>query len=201
MPDPITLAALGTIAVTEGVKFLYNQAGELLKYWREKKKVAAAPAANPQPKPPEVKLPEVFEGQLVSPKVHDDVLDRVQQNISDIRKELSEYADGVQEIEPKNEALLTQVDALRQLLEAVYQQRITFKGEKNRGPSGPVAEGTIDVNEVEGYAAAVRARHFTSGQLKGTASADKVKSGGTLVGVELGDVGELPAGSKGGDND
>src|SRR5215813_6724051 len=86
MPDPITLAALGTLAVTEGVKFLYGQAGELIKYWREKKKAAAAPAATPEPKPPEVKLPEVFEGQLVAPKVHDDVLDRVQQNLSDIRK-------------------------------------------------------------------------------------------------------------------
>ena len=200
MPDPITLAAIGTLAVTEGVKFLYNQAGELLKYWREKKKAAATPAGSAAPKPPEVKLPEVFEGQLLSPKVHDDVLDRVQQNISDIRKELSEYADGVQEIEPTNEALLAQVDALRQLIEAVYQQRITFKGEENRGPSGPVAEGTIDVGEVEGYAAAVRARNFTGGRLKGDAYADKVKSGGTLVGVDLENVGG-PRGSNGGDND
>ena len=198
MPDPITLAAVTTIAVTEGVKFLYNQAGELLKYWREKKKAAAA--ATPEPKPPEVKLPEVFEGQLSSPKIHDDVLGRVEQNISDIRKELSEYADGVQEIEPTNEAVLAQVDALRQLIEAVYQQRITFKGEKGRAPSGPVAEGTIKVGEVEGYAAAVRAKNFTGGQLKGTASADKVKSGGMLVGVDLENVGG-PRGSNGGDND
>jgi hypothetical protein len=200
MPDPITLAAIGTLAVTEGVKFLYNQAGELLKYWREKKKAAATPAVIPEPQPPEAKLPEVFEGQLSSPKVHDDVLERVQQNISDIRKELSEYADGVQEIEPTNEALLAQVDALRQLLEAVYQQRITFKGEKGRAPSGPVAEGTIDVGEVEGYAAAVRAQNFTGGHLTGSASADKVKAGGSLIGVELGNVGD-PHGSDGGDKD
>ena len=200
MPDPITLAAVGTLAVTEGVKFLYSQAGELLKYWREKKKAAAAPAATAEPKPPEAKLPEVFEGQLSSPKVHDDVLERVQQNISDARKELSEYVEGVQEIEPTNEALLAQVDALRQLLEAVYQQRITFKGEKGRAPSGPVAEGTINVREVEGYAAAVRAQNFTAGQLKGTASADTVKGTGQVVGVDLGNVGG-PHGSGGGDND
>lgn len=200
MPDPITLAALGTIAVTEGVKFLYNQAGELIKYWRDKKKAAAAPTVNPEPKPPEVKLPAVFEGQLSSPKVHDDVLERVQQDISDMRKELSEYADGVQEIEPNNETALAQVDALRRLLEAVYQQRITFKGEQGRGASGPVVEGTIDVGEVEGYAAAVRAKNVTSGHLKGTASADKVKSGGTLVGTDVGNVGD-PHGSDGGDED
>ena len=200
MPDPITLAALSTIAVTEGVKFLYNQAGELIKYYRDKKKSAAAPAVNPEPKPPEVTLPAVFEGQLSSPKVHDDVLERVQQNISDMRKELSEYADGVQEIKPKDETVLAQVDALRRLLEAVYQQRITFKGEENRAPSGPVAEGTIDVGEVEGYAAAVRARSLTSGHLKGTASADKVKTGGSLIGVEIGNVGD-PHGSDGGDKD
>jgi hypothetical protein len=193
MPDPITLAALGTIAVTEGVKFLYNQAGELIKYWREKKKAAAA---TEQPKPPEVKLPEVFEGQLAAPKVHDDILDRVQQNISDARKELSEYADGVQEIEPGNEAILAQVDALRRLLEAVYQQRITFKGETGRGPSGPTAEGKINVDEVEGYAAAVRAKNVTGGHVKGEATAKIVRSGGTLVGVDIGNIGPSPPDSE-----
>ena len=200
MPDPITLAALGTIAVTEGVKFIYNQAGELIKYWREKKKAAATAAATP--KPPEVKLPEaVFEGQLSSPKVHDDILDRVQGELSELRKELSEYADGVQEVGPDNKQAPVQIDALRRLLEAVYQQRITFKGEKNREPSGPTVEGKIDVGEVEGYAAAVRAKSVLTGTVKGEASADRVKAGATLLGVEVGEVGSKPDGSdRGGEN-
>jgi hypothetical protein len=39
MPEPvtITLAVVGTAALKEGVKFLYGQAGELLKRWREKR--------------------------------------------------------------------------------------------------------------------------------------------------------------------
>jgi hypothetical protein len=196
LADPLTLAVVGTVAVTEGVKFLYNQAGELLKYWREKKKAAAGAAATSTPTPPEVKLPAaVFEGELAFLKVHDDVLDRVQQNISELRKALSEYADGVQEIEPGNEVILGQVDALRQLLEVVYQQRITFKGEKGRGPSGPVVEGEIDVDEVEGYAAASRAKNITGGRVYGKATAKNVKPGGILVGTDVGNVGPGPHGT------
>ena len=35
--DPFTLAAVGAVAITEGIKFLYGQAGEVLKRWRERK--------------------------------------------------------------------------------------------------------------------------------------------------------------------
>jgi len=194
MPDPITLAALSTLAVTEGVKFLYNQAGELLKYWREKKKAAAA--ATPPPSPPDVTLPaKTFEGQLASPKIHEDVLERVQPNIGELLKDLSNYAIGFEEIDTGNEAVLSQVDALRQLLEAVYQQRITFKGEKGREPSGPIVGGKIDVVEVEGYAAAVRAKNVTGGTLHGEAKAEKVKPGGMLIATDVGNVGPGSSGS------
>jgi hypothetical protein len=43
VPDPITLAALGAVALSEGVKFLYGQAGELLKRRREQRASAALP--------------------------------------------------------------------------------------------------------------------------------------------------------------
>ena len=45
MPDPVTLAAVGGFALTEGIKFLYGQAGEALKHWQERKKAKAAAAA------------------------------------------------------------------------------------------------------------------------------------------------------------
>jgi hypothetical protein len=138
----------------------------------------------------------VFDGQLTAPKVHDEILDRFQGDISTARKELSEYADGVEEVDPKNEHLLKQVDLLRKLLEAVYQQRITFKGEPGRGPSGPTVEGKIDVDEVEGYAAGARVQNVTSGTARGEAHAKRVSQGGVLIGMEvLGNVGGDPQGS------
>jgi len=40
MIDPLTISAIGAVAITEGIKFLYGQAGELLKRWRERKDAA-----------------------------------------------------------------------------------------------------------------------------------------------------------------
>ena len=37
MADPFTLGAVGAVVLTEGIKFLYGQAGEALKRWRERK--------------------------------------------------------------------------------------------------------------------------------------------------------------------
>ena len=37
MVDPLTLSTIGAVALTEGIKFLYEQAGEVLKRWRERK--------------------------------------------------------------------------------------------------------------------------------------------------------------------
>jgi len=48
MPDPVTLslAAVSSLALTEGVKFFYAQAGELLKWWRDRRDAnTVAPAS------------------------------------------------------------------------------------------------------------------------------------------------------------
>jgi len=36
MPDPVTLTVPGGGAAAEGIKFLYGQAAELLKAWRDR---------------------------------------------------------------------------------------------------------------------------------------------------------------------
>ncbi|MFG1800481.1 hypothetical protein ACGFI4_09970 [Micromonospora carbonacea] len=61
MTEPITLAMGGGVLLAEGVRFLYDQAGELLRHRREQRDEAAAP-------PHVVALPErVFDGQLADP--------------------------------------------------------------------------------------------------------------------------------------
>lgn len=190
MPDAITLAAVGSIALSEGIKFLYNQAGELLKHWRgQRDAVKNAATQSEKIQPADVKLPPVFEGQLVAPKIHLDALDQVGDNLREIRKELSDFAEGIEQVDAENEALLTRTDALRQMLEAVYQQRITFKGEQ-RPSSGPLIEGHIDVKQVAGYAAAVRAKKIVGGTVKGDAKSERVESGGQLIGVDIDEAGE-----------
>jgi len=199
MTDPLTLAALGAVALTEGIKFLYNQASELLKRRRERKKAAdeaaaaqaqhAEPAAPPAPV--EVAAPPVVEGELAPVTVDDDALDRLAEQISGLRHDLGRYVDDTDPapVDPSDERLVATVDALRQAIEAVWGQRITFRGER-REPSGPVVRGVIDVDSVAGNAAAVRAgRIVGDATVEGTVRAGRVERGGAVTGVEADTIG------------
>jgi hypothetical protein len=189
MVDPLTITAIGAVAIAEGIKFLYGQAGEILKRWRERKDAAQdASLQLNNTEPIDVKLPPVFEGQLAAPHIHFDAVERVELQLRGLRKDLSEYVDEIESVDLNDENLLQRVDALRQLLEAVYQQRITFKGEQ-RPPSGPVVEGRIDVGKVAGYAAAVRAQQIIGGTVRGEVKANHVESGGQVMGVDADSVG------------
>jgi hypothetical protein len=185
--EPITLAAVGTVALTEGIKFLYTQAGEVLKRWRERRDHDESTAAKADASEPiDIELPEAFEGQLSEPKIHFDVLTRLDEDLRETRKNLADYAEGIEVVDDSDRKLLEQTDALRRLLEAVLQERITFKDE-NRPPSGPVAKGSIDVEHVAGYAAAVRAKRITSGRTEAKATAKTVD--GELIGLDVDQIG------------
>jgi hypothetical protein len=74
MPEPvtITLAVVGTVALKEGVKFLYGQAGELLKLWRERRDaVKTIPLQTSEPTVMEFPG-DIFEGPLDAPQIHYD---------------------------------------------------------------------------------------------------------------------------------
>jgi hypothetical protein len=188
--EPITLAAVGTVALTEGIRFLYTQAGEVLKRWREKHDAAESGVVPPDSTAPiDVELPEEFEGQLSEPRIHFDILDQLEGDLRDTRRSLSGYAEDIEKVDNNDEDLLVRVDVLRRLLEAILQERITFKGE-NRSPSGPVVEGRIDVDQVAGYAAAVRARRITGGHVGAEAKSRRVESGGEFIGVDVDEIGK-----------
>lgn len=190
MLEPITLSAVSAVALTEGIKFLYEQAGEVLKRWRERKKAASKDTATNLPKETiAVKLPAIFEGQFSTIQIHFDVVEKLEKPLQELTDRVSGYADGRKEVDSTDKDLLDQIDAIRQILEAVYQQRITFKGEQ-RAPSGPVVEGTIDVESVAGRAAGVEAKIISSGRVVGTANAIRVEETGTLHGVKVDQVGE-----------
>jgi hypothetical protein len=137
MVEPFSLTAVGVLALTEGVKFLYAQAGELLKYRRDRKQApelrppAGALAGSVEPVPPD-----------------DERLERLETEVREGRKALSDYVDGVDPIDPADPELGRRVDDLRRALEAIYGQRITFKGE-TREPSGPLVENEVRAAEAE----------------------------------------------------
>ncbi len=184
MTDPLTLGTVGLVALQEGVKFLYKQAEEVLHRWRERKDVTQS---EDEEKPADISvcLPkEAFEGQLNQVQIHFGALRALASEISRLRQDLTPYVDGIEGVECDNPELLARIDALRNLIEAVYQQRITFKGE-SRPSSGTIVDATIDVERVAGDAAALRAREVTSGVVRAQARAKTVESGGRLTGAEI----------------
>jgi len=190
MPEPLTLAAVGAVVLTEGIKFLYGQATKILDRWRDRRDAAAKgqTPAQTEAAPLPADAPRIFEGQLTPLVIHFDAVEKAEEQLRALRKELSDYADGYATVDPNDERVVAATDAVRRLLEAIYQQRITFKGE-SRPTSGPVVEGEVKVDEVLGYVAAVRARVIASGHVSAHAEATKVGSEGTLIGVDVDTIG------------
>jgi hypothetical protein len=187
MPEPVTItfAAVGIAAITEGIKFLYGQASELLKWRREKRKTAESAQAAPSPQPPLMPRPDVFEPGPAQPSVDEGSLGRLVQPLDELCDKLSGVVAGRTEVDTGDAALLTRVDALRKALEIVTGQRLTFRGETRPDAQGPVIRGEVHVNRVLGYAAGVAAGTITGkATVEGTVVADEVGPGATAIGTE-----------------
>lgn len=184
MPEPITLAALGSLALTEGIKFLYGQAGELLKRWRARRDGRDVDDDAARLGPPA----GLLDGSVPAALPDDGYADRLGDQIRDLRRSLADWAEEVEEVVPADDVLLRRVDALRCLLEVAYGQRLTFRGE-SRPASGPLVSGEIDVETVAGTAAAIVAGTIGSGEVTGRARAGRVEPGGRVTGVEADRIG------------
>jgi hypothetical protein len=183
MADPFSAAVLGGVVLTQGIKFLYAQAGEVLKRWRERRETGGASAEAATLRPPE----GLLNGTVEPVEPRDDYAERLEGDLREARKLLADYADGIEVPQPGDHLVTEQADALRRLLEAVYGQRITFRGE-HRPPSGPLVTGEVDVERVAGDAAAVRAKVISSGEIRGSAKAKVVEAGAKLTGVEIDEI-------------
>ena len=181
MVDPISGAAIGAVVLTEGIKFLYSQATELLRRWRESR---ASAATQPTPEPILRPPANLIEGSVEPAKPDYGHLERLQPELQELRRGLADYADDLQEVDPNDPLLWEQVDALRRMLEVIYGQHITFKGEQ-REASGPLVQARLSVDKVLGDAAAVRVKIMERGRIIAEAEADEVGPGARLTAAEL----------------
>lgn len=188
MVEPVTLSLVGAVALTEGIKFLYGQAGELLKRRRERAQAAEAGQPQEGSEPVRIDDPGVLAGELQPVVVDDEALERLEPDIQRLTALLGNYANGFEVVDEQNEELLQATDGLRRVLEAIFQQRITFRGETAREPSGPLVEGRIDVDEVAGYVAVVRADSIEE-SVSATGRAKRVEAGGEMIVVDAKRIG------------
>jgi MoxR-like ATPase len=182
MPDPVTLAALGGVAATEGIKFLYGQAAELLKAWREQRSnMDAGDVPTTQVTVP-ILDNEVLDGAPAEPIVDATVLDRERKSLVQLIGALSPYADGKADIDLADEELAEQAGRLRELLEAAYGQRFTFRGEQ-RDPTGTRISVRQVVGDVEGSVVGADA-DVGPGDLDIDQDITAVKTGGSVTGFK-----------------
>ncbi len=94
---------------------------------------------------------------------------------------LSPYAQGQADIDLTDAELAEQAGRMRALLEAVYHQRLTFRGEK-RDPTGSHVTVRQALGIVEGQVLGAAATVGSRGDLLVEQEAEQVKEGGSVTG-------------------
>lgn len=163
--DDMTLSGVGLTALTQGVSFLYAQAGELLRRRRER-----LTETDQQPDSTTVELPPVaFPAGIFNQQpnsdgviVGRDLIDEVAPRLRALRQSLLPYTDDTEDLDRSSVEVLNEIDELRRILEAIYGRPITFVGESPR--SNPTPSTTINVNTQYG---GVRAKTIKSGIVVG----------------------------------
>lgn len=161
MADPVSLAVLSGAVLTQGIKFLYDQASDVLARRRDRKQKTPEIVAEPRVlgEPSETRLTALEEQLRV---LHDDLEGR--------------------DFAAADDDLLWRADALRAVLEAVYRTRLVFTGETRPATE---AFSDIDVDDVRGYVAAIRGDSTTKGRLEARMRVRRVAQGGEAIGIDL----------------
>jgi len=192
--DPLSLTALTASALTQGITFLYAQATEILRRRAERKAAEAkgeTRAVEPIPVPDAA---EHLEGTLEPLRVRTEAEDELADDVATLRRKLSDYVDGLATVDPSDRQLLIETAALREALEEIVGQRITFRGE-TREPSGtPVVRGSADIGAIRGATlTVVETGDVASGRIEGDLKAKVIEGGADVVVVKSRNVGAAPS--------
>ena len=174
--DPLSAFAGATI--TQGVKFLYQQAGEFLSAWRARRrdKDARPPRALDAPAGVTVTRPR----PLADPPGEDAI---------GVLEQLRDLVEPIQsgEIDASSPAALAVIEQLRDVVEAALQAPVRFDGEPPRPLK--VSDIRVATERVAGRVAGLRAdlAKLPSGSRVSDVhvKAGEVEAGGDVAGVEL----------------
>jgi hypothetical protein len=186
--EPLSLAVLTGVALTEGIKFLYGQADAILKRRAERKR-AERLGTPPPAEPIAVRTPEIVDGRLAPISVDVVAADELADELKELRHQLDDYAQGYETPRDGDPDVLLAASALRDAIEDIIGQRITFKGEK-REPSGtPVVTGRISAKEIRGRATAVDVGEMRAGRVDASVDAGVIEAGGEATGARISKLG------------
>jgi hypothetical protein len=175
MADPVTLTVLGSWTAAEGIKFLYGQAAELLRARREKHKSAEATVP--------IKESPALEGAPSSDIANLTVVDREHHALADLSDALAPYVNDPSAINLRDAELAAAAGRLRAVLEAVYGQRFTFRGEQ-REPTGTRVTVSQVLGTADGTVTGVEADTKSSVAIDVTQRIDRAGGGSSVTGFK-----------------
>lgn len=142
--EPISIAAgtLGASFLTEGIKFLWDQAGKIInrylekkKFEKEKKTVNNQKLARIEDEPP--KFMEISPVRIIDFARVENKLEE----LKELRKELFTYVSGDTEITPENKEMLAYADQLQQILSEIFAEDVNIPQIKVRQFIESIKEG------------------------------------------------------------
>lgn len=183
--DPLTLAGVGGVALTEGIKFLYGQAADLLREWRSRGDEAAASTAEVR-----AELPDAVGGGVLEAEVDLERVGAHSDRLTRLCGDVGNYANGIATITDEDRRIFELTAELRDTLEEVLGQHITFNGEQRMATGTPIVSGRVTAETVEGTADGVAAETI-SGETHVVGSVDvgTVAEHGSVAGVRAKRIG------------
>ncbi|MDK9494215.1 hypothetical protein QEZ40_000084 [Streptomyces katrae] len=169
----LTLAGLGGVALSEGIRFLYGQADQVLRGRREARASASAGDAS---------SPSSVSADGATSLDHA-LVERFEGDIRALMVELEPYRAGTGApvlADPGNRQLVDTAEALRRIL-SVLGGPVPPGGESAR-----TVDVQLDVEQVAGYVAGVRGRAPKEVDLKVRLKTRTVDEGGEVLGVDFG---------------
>lgn len=144
-----SLATVEGAALTQGIAFLYAQAGELLKRRRAARDKDEMPQEGALPA---LELPAVvFETAGGTPAAPvPAVVDSLTPSLLEARRAVEDYIFGTAALDPGSPVAQQAVDLLRGLLEEVYGTAVTFRGEQRR-PSAGTSATRVNARQIGVY--------------------------------------------------
>jgi hypothetical protein len=193
MTDPVSWGVIGGLALTEGIKFLYSQAAALIESWRKRRDERAADPdaeAGDDADLPALQQSAELDGQVDQAARPDpEVLAKRIDELEQAFYALAPYGGPVpKKADSDNPTLIADVQRLRALLEEVYGQRITFKGESREATgtrlSADVRATDLDHSTVAGIRGAANAGEGTDAHANVQVTRAKDAS---VTGIDFGD--------------
>ncbi|WP_190818666.1 hypothetical protein [Saccharopolyspora pogona] len=171
--DTVDFPMLANAAFNQAFGFMFNCLSSALR--RDKKKKGEEP----------LEKPDVVEGELHELVPREEVVKAHLSELRGLAGELLEYKEDPELLDPNDKSLRESLGRLRALLEKIYGQHITFRGE-SRPRSGVKVE--YRVGTVSGELVGIDAKRVREGRV--VADIQEVKTDGSVIGIRADSVGD-----------